>query len=417
MRLLNLLTAWYILITMVGLLIGGFLIYKKLDSEIDFELGRELDRQIEAYAQRVKAGVPPDRLNYDKLEIKEIPFNLPIEELSLRDTVAYHDPMNRHEKQLKASKSFKTEDKHYRISYYNVVIESEDITETVVITMASIFLIQLVILGFFVRIGSKRILRPFHRTLSKIRGFNFQQNKPLEFDQYAISEFNKLNSFLSRMSLKLLKDYRQMKEFSENLSHEIQTPSAIIRGKLEHMMNEDISENQAAMIQSIYQSNEKINKIVRSLSMLAKLENEEFEAPETINLSPVLFRVIESMEELIEMKDLNLKTQIKEEAFVKIHPFVAEVLLQNLINNAIKHNQPGGRIQVELNDYSIRIENTGKLPDFDPEIFFERFKRAENRSDSIGLGLAIVKQICKTYGFRPTYRIENNLHVISILFK
>jgi len=282
--------------------------------------------------------------------------------------------MNRHEKQLKASKSFKTEDKHYRISYYNLVIESEDITETVVITMVSIFLIQLVILGFFIRIGSKRILRPFHRTLSKIRGFNFQQNKPLEFDQYAISEFNKLNSFLSRMSLKLLKDYREMKEFSENLSHEIQTPSAIIRGKLEHMMNEDISENQAAMIQSIYQSNEKINKIVRSLSMLAKLENEEFEAPETINLSPVLLKVIESMEELIEMKDLNLKTQIKEEAFVKIHPFVAEVLLQNLINNAIKHNQPGGKIQIELNDYSIRIENTGKLPDFDPEIFFERFK-------------------------------------------
>ena len=149
MRLLNLLTAWYILITMVGLLIGGFLIYKKLEKEIDFELGRELDRQIDAYAQRVKAGVPPDRLNYDKLEIKEIPFNLPIEELSLRDTVAYHDPMNRHEKQLKASKSFKTEDKHYRISYYNLVIESEDITETVVITMVSIFLIQLVILGFF----------------------------------------------------------------------------------------------------------------------------------------------------------------------------------------------------------------------------------------------------------------------------
>ncbi|WP_332913152.1 sensor histidine kinase [Algoriphagus boritolerans] len=79
-----------------------------------------------------------------------------------------------------------------------------------------------------------------------------------------------------------------MKEFSENLSHEIQTPSAVIRGKLEHLINENITEKQAELISSAYKNNERITHIVRSLGMLAKLENEEFEAPETINLSPAL---------------------------------------------------------------------------------------------------------------------------------
>ncbi|MGM0946995.1 MAG: sensor histidine kinase [Bacteroidota bacterium] len=417
MKLINLLTTWYILITMIALFLGGLLIFKKLESEIDFELGRELDRQIDAYAERIRDGAPADRLIYDKLEITEIPLDIPEEELYLRDTIAYHDPMNREEKQLKASKSYKIDGKHYRISYYNIVVETEDITETVVITMVSVFLIQLLFLGFFTRIGSKKILRPFHQTLDQIRSFNFQKNEPLHLPKNAVAEFEKLNSFLEKMSQKLLNDYRQIKEFSENLSHEVQTPSAVIRGKLEHLMNEDISEKQALMIQAAYQSNEKINKIVRSLSMLAKLENEEFEAPEKIDLSPILHRVLDGMQELIELRSLVVSTQIQENSLVKIHPFIAEVLIQNLINNAIKHNIQGGQLRIELNEYSLRIENSGKLPDKDPEEFFDRFKKANSSSESIGLGLAIVKQICRRYTLRPQYRIENNLHVLMILFK
>ncbi|MFC3416931.1 sensor histidine kinase [Algoriphagus hitonicola] len=417
MKLINLLTIWYTLITMIALFLGGLLIFKKFESEIDFELGRELDRQIDAYAERIESGAPADRLIYDKLEIREIPYELPLEELYLRDTVAYHDPMNRAENQLKASKSYKIDGKHYRISYYNIVVETEDITETVVITMFSVFLIQLLFLGFFTRIGSNKILRPFHKTLDQIRSFNFQKNEPLHLPENSIAEFEKLNSFLEKMSQKLLNDYRQIKEFSENLSHEIQTPSAIIRGKLEHLMNEQISEKQALMIQSAYQSNEKINKIVRSLSMLAKLENEEFEAPEKIDLSPIVQKIIEGMTELIELKNLEVKTQIQENSSVKIHPFIAEVLIQNLINNAIKHNVEGGKLYVELNDYSLRIENSGALPEKDPEEFFDRFSKGNTNSDSIGLGLSIVKQICRRYNLRPIYRIENNLHVLTILFK
>lgn len=417
MKLINIITLWYLGITLAALLVGGFFIYNKLESEIDFELGMELTRQIDAYAERIEKGVSAERLQYDKLEIVEIPYQLPIEELNLRDTLAYHDPMNQNEVQLKASKSYKIDGRHYRISYYNLVVEAEDITETVVITMLAVFTIQLIFIGFFFRIISKKILRPFHESLDAVQSFSLQKNEPLEFQKNGIVEFEKLNEFLERMTKKLLKDYRQIKEFSENLSHEIQTPSAIIRGKLEHLMNEEITEQQAELISSAYQNNERINRIVRSLGILAKLENEEFETPETINLSAITDKILDDLEELMAIRSIQITTKIDPMVWQEIHPYVAEVLLNNLIGNAIKHNIDKGKINLELNSQYLKIENTGIAPTMDPEEYLQRFKKSSNHSDSVGLGLAIVQQICKNYGFQLFYYFENNMHVIRILFR
>ncbi|WP_194776230.1 sensor histidine kinase [Pararhodonellum marinum] len=417
MKLLNLLTSVYLIIIMVALLIGGFFIFKKLGEEIDFELGLELDRQIEAYAERIRQGVSPEALVNERLEIIELPIQLEEEQLNLRDTIAYHDPLNREEKQLKASKSFRIADKHYRISYYNLVIEAEDITETVVYTMLVVFFIQLVFLGLFFRGISNRILKPFQHTLQKIQQFNFQANKPLHFQKSSISEFNQLNEFLEKMTQKLLKDYRQIKEFSENISHEIQTPTAVVSGKLENLMNLDMTEEQALLIYSAYQNNERIHRIVRSLGLLAKLENEEFESPSQIDLSDILIKNIELLSELVILSELKLETDIKPEVMVKMHPFIAEIMVHNLLGNAIKHNLNGGWIKVHLDRHLIKIENSGASIQHDPDELLQRFKKESSNPESIGLGLAIVNQICKTYGFRLSYAPVGNIHLTTIEFK
>jgi signal transduction histidine kinase len=250
-----------------------------------------------------------------------------------------------------------------------------------------------------------------------VQSFSFQKNEPLEFQKNGIVEFEKLNEFLERMTKKLLKDYRQIKEFSENLSHEIQTPSAIIRGKLEHLMNEKITAQQAELISSAYQNNERINRIVRSLGILAKLENEEFETPDTINLSAITDKILADLEELMAIRSIQIATEIDPMVWLEIHPYVAEVLLNNLIGNSIKHNLDKGRINLELNSQFLKIENTGITPTMDPEEYLQRFKKSSDHPDSVGLGLAIVQQICKNYGFRLFYYFENNMHVIRILFR
>lgn len=416
MKLLNLLTTLYLLLTLATLLVGGVFIYQKLESEIDFELGMELERQIDAFAGRIAQGIDPEALQSERLEIKVLPFEMEEESLSLRDTIAYHDPMNREEKQLKASKSVKIDGRHYRISYFNLVVETEDITETVVYTMLIVLLVQLLAVVFFFRSISNRILRPFQHTLDKIQQFSFQKNQPLVLEQTNILEFAQLNQFLERMSAKLLKDYRQIKEFSENISHEIHTPSAVVRGKLEHLMNLEITEEQAHLIHSAYQNNEKIHRIVKSLALLAKLENEEFEQPEPVNLTQLIQANLELLQELIQLRGIELQSSISKPITVPMHPHVAEVMITNILSNAIKHNQANGWIKVELTEKELVVQNSGKTLQAKPEDLLGRFQKESQNPDSVGLGLAIVQQICKTYGFDFSYESESQVHVMRIRF-
>jgi signal transduction histidine kinase len=416
MKLLNQLTLIYLALTLITLVIGGFFIFRKLESEINFELGMELKRQIDAFSVRLQQGATPEGLASDRLQIIELPAELPVEPLTLRDTLAYHDPMNQQEIQLKASQSYKIGDKHYRISYYNLVVETEDITETVVYTMLIVLFVQLLFIGLFFRGLSNRMLSPFYHTLNQIQQFSFQQNEPLRLGRSTIKEFDELNGFLERMSNKLLKDYRQIKEFSENISHEIQTPAAVVRGKLEHLMNLDISYDQAELIHAAYQNNERIHRIVKSLSLLAKLENEEFGAPTPINLTEILKRNLETLEELIHLSELTLETDLSKQVMVTMHPFIAEIMMHNLVSNAIKHNRRGGWIRVALTADRLEITNSGSPLRQQPQELMQRFKKESRHADSVGLGLAIVSQICKTYRFKFSYAFQHETHTAIIDF-
>lgn len=417
MKLLNYLTSIYVVLTLLTLVVGGFFIFSKLESEINFELGRELNRQVDTFAERLRQGAPPEELTSDRLEIFELSYSLPEEELTLRDTLAYHDPMNQNEVQLKATKSYKIGDKHYRISYYNLVVETEDITETVVYTMLIVLVVQLLFIGFFFRGVSNRILMPFYQTLDQIQQFSFQQNVPLDLGRSQIKEFNELNGFLERLSKKLLTDYRQIKEFSENISHEIQTPAAVVRGKLEHLMNLEINREQSELIHSAYQNNERIHRIVRSLGLLAKLENEEFEAPVPINLTDILYKNLKMLKELIQLSALTLETHLDPRILVKMHPFIAEIMMHNLLSNAIKHNQKGGWITVTLTPDTLQLDNSGLPLRQHPKDLLQRFKKDSPHPDSVGLGLSIVNQICKTYGFTFSYSSEKEKHSVIIDFR
>ncbi|EOZ99228.1 sensor histidine kinase [Indibacter alkaliphilus LW1] len=417
MRLLNILTTVYLLITLTAVITGGYFIYRKLVSEIDFELGMELERQIEAYAQRISNGLSPSALENDRLQITELPYDLEEEALVLSDTIAYHDPMNREEKQLKASKSYKIGDKHYRISYYNLVVEAEDITETVVYTMVLVFLIQIIFVVFFFRSISNRVLRPFQNTLKKIKQFDFGANEPLVFEETKISEFDQLNGFLEKMTQKLLIDYRQIKEFSENISHEIQTPTAVVGGKLENLLNSEITEDQAVLIYAAYQNNEKIHRIVKSLGLLAKLQNAEFDTSSKIDLSEILEKSIELISELVILSELKFNADIRPEVFVNMHPSVAEIMFSNLLSNAVKHNFKGGWIKVSLSPHQLLVSNSGKSLTKKTDELKGRFKKESSNSDSVGLGLAIVNQICKTYHFQFDYSVsKDDIHTITIDF-
>ena len=414
MKLINTFTIWYLGISALILLFGGILIFQKLESEIDFEQGMELERQLDNYADKLKNGKSPDRLQKGRLEISELPLETELLPFNVKDTLAWHDQLEQMERQLKGSRSYLINGRHYYLSTYDMVIETSDITETVVQTMVVIFILLLVFIAITGRIVSKKILSPFHQSLEKIKSFSFKENEPLVFTPSKTEEFVKLNDFLHKMSIQLLKDYRVMKEFSENLSHEIQTPVSVVRGKLELLMDSPITDKQAKLIESAYQSNEKITRIVGSLAVLARLENQEFAFSEEIDFSAKVSQTVRDFEELAAIKSISIESVIEPNIFINIHPNMAEMLLQNLMTNAIKHNEKDGLISIRLSSNRLEVTNTGPEPNQDVNNFFQRFKKGNNNQNSIGLGLPIVKQICLVNDFEISYSYQEPHHQVRI---
>jgi signal transduction histidine kinase len=95
---------------------------------------------------------------------------------------------------------------------------------------------------------------------------------------------------------------------------------------------------------------------------------------------------------------------------------LADIMISNLLNNAIKHNILGGELIINLIPRELSIKNSGKALRIEPEKLFDRFVKESTSNESIGLGLSLVKQICETYNFKVSYNYEHSRHEIKVNF-
>jgi signal transduction histidine kinase len=417
MRLVDKFTIWFIVITTVVLVAGGLIVFNSVQHEIDQEAIRRIKSHIDNVAKELEQGKSAQELQSEHVLITEIDAHAPVVELKVYDTMAVYRPrMEALDRKLTVESSYVIDGKHYRISMYDFVAEPDEIADGVRESLAWIFVILLIIVGITNLMISKRILAPFHKTLKAIENFSLKKEVEIKLPETRTKEFSQLNFFLKKMTDKAQGDYRSLKEFTENASHELQTPLAVIRGKLELMLESDLSGEQAGHIVASLNSLEKLSKINHSLTLLTKLRNQEFATVSHINFSQHVETVTNDLSELMEMKSITLKKNIQENVKVLIHPSLADILLTNLFSNAIRHNYESGVIEVRLTAAKLLIQNTGMPPEVPVEHAFERFKRTTRNEDSIGLGLAIVKQICDVSGLSVSYRFEQNVHVIEIVF-
>ena len=417
MKLVDKFTLWFLAITSLVLLVGGLIVFTKVQHEIDREAIRRIKSHIDNIARDLKQGETPEELKSEYVEIKEIDFEAPIINVKVYDTMAIYRPrMVALDRKLTVESSYRIGEKHYRISMYDFVAEPDEIAEGVIKSLAWIFMMLLVIVGITNLMISKRILSPFHKTLKAIENFSLKKDYDIKLPATRTKEFQQLNYFLKQMTVKAQADYRALKEFTENASHELQTPLAVIRGKLELLLESPINNEQGAQILAALNSIEKLSKINHSLTLLNKLENQEFATLDHINISQHVHTIINELTELVEMKSIILKKQIQENVKVLIHPSLADILVMNLFSNAIRHNYPNGVINITLTSHMLLVENTGNPPEIPIEQVFERFKRTSKNNDSIGLGLAIVKQICEVSGLTINYSFEHSHHIIKVGF-
>jgi signal transduction histidine kinase len=229
-------------------------------------------------------------------------------------------------------------------------------------------------------------------------------------------EFTSLNTFLLKMSESSKKDYHLLEELSENTSHELQTPLASIKGKIELLMDSDLSEKQLLTLSSMNDELDRLSSINQSLILLAKLEHFEKNDSQHINFSELLNDRLQYFEDLFEIQNLSLIKDIQEEVYLNFDENLAIIVINNLINNAKRHNIENGKISVILTEDYFEISNTGNPPTIPTEELFKRFKRGNPDQNSIGIGLALVKKILEIYDAEITYHFENDQHTLKINF-
>ncbi len=415
MRLVIKITIFYLFITTIVFIIGGVIAFKVMNREIQFEQRIYLGERMPSLVSYLERRQPTDSVIRDKLIIVPLKDTIPEMGPIYSDTLVMHTTLQRIEPHIKLEAIRNVNNRSYRIIIYDLVIEPDDIQDIVEESLTMIFALLLFLIVGFGLLGSYFVFRPFGKTLSAIKNFSIQQLKPIRLPDSSTTEFIRLNKFIKDMTDKASRDYLSLKEFSENASHEMQTPLAIAQGKLEILMgDEKLTEQQLELITSAQNAIKRVSRLGNSLSLITKIDNKEFSDTQEINISKELNRFIYDFKELMDLKSLSVKTKIENNQLLLGNLVLIELLLTNLLNNAIRHNQEKGYIDIKLENKTLTIENSGYPLKNKPEEYFERFRKGTNDPGSSGLGLSIIKMICDDMGMRITYENIESKHIIKL---
>lgn len=319
---------------------------------------------------------------------------------------------------ISVSSFFMIKGKPYRITSvrYITVIEKRFLLSLVMVV--AWIMVFLVILSIIISVLiSRKILDPFYHALEEIKKFSIKDRKPMQLMETGTYEFRLLNGFLTKMSENSKKDYYLLEELTENTSHELQTPLASVKGKIELMMETGLTEKQFATLSSMNDELDRLSSINKSLILLAKLEHLELKNTGRINLSKILSDRIAYFEDVFAFRNLKVKSSIETDVMISMDKNLLIIVLDNLLSNSKRHNYEQGDIDIALASNRLTISNTGNPPSIPEEEVFGRFSRGNPDQNSIGIGLALVKRILEIFGYEISYRFYNERHVVIVEFK
>jgi signal transduction histidine kinase len=287
------------------------------------------------------------------------------------------------------------------------------------IATVEVILLLLLLAGLFLinRNLAKRIWKPFYTTLGKLRKYKVEKHEPLALSKSSVSEFNDLNTSLEELTVRTHNTYLSQKEFTENASHEMQSPLAVFQSKLELLMQTaPLNEEQAQLIGDLADASQRMTRLNKSLLLLTKIDNNQFADTEKISVDKVLEAFLQQYQPQINEKQIMVSKKFESEIILNVNKALIEILMSNLLGNAIRHNYFDGRIDLLIKENTLIIQNTGKAVALDGQKIFQRFQKDSTDNNSTGLGLEIVKKICAIYNLKISYQFSENLHCFTVQF-
>ena len=310
---------------------------------------------------------------------------------------------------------FRTEDERYmELVVYTPTIEKLDLLRAILGWIIFLYvLLLLIILSINIWVFRKN-MKPLYVLLKWLDSSQLgKKNEPLE-NITKITEFRKLNAATMAFAERGEKLFEQQKTFIGNASHEMQTPLAICRNRLEMLMeDETLTEHQLNELIKTHQTLENLTRMNRSLLLLCKIENGQFADTRSVCLNDILAHYLDDYKEVYAYRNITVTVTTDSSFCVEMNDSLVSVLVTNLLKNSFVHNIDGGFIYIKITANTFEISNTGEKP-LDRERIFERFYQGQKKEGSTGLGLALVDSICKANHLKIDYTYVENRHIFTI---
>ena len=304
---------------------------------------------------------------------------------------------------------------YFQLVVMTPTIEKRDVIHSILIWTSLLYatlLVIIIVLNIYV---FYRSMQPLYRLLDWFRHYRVgQKNEPLP-NRNTITEFRTLYDAANLYAARNEQLFEQQKRFIGNASHELQTPLAICRNRLEMLMeDEDITERQLEELAKTHQTLEHITKLNKSLLLLSKIENEQFADVRPVCFNHIVRRYLDDYCEVYEYRDIAVSVREEARLTFVLNETLAVTLVTNLLKNAFVHNTDGGRLVITLTADTFCISNTGVRHPLDHTKIFARFYKGSKQEGSTGLGLSIVAGICKLSGLEVHYEYRDEMHHFSI---
>lgn len=402
--------------------VWGCVFYLMILHEIDDETNDSLENYKELIIRSVVADSTLLKDHVDLMTryyIREVPAReARLDKDEFYDATVYID-MEMEDEPVRALRTyFMTDDrKYYELVIQTSTVEKEDMIETIVWSMAILYLSLVGCILLVIHFAFRKSFKPLYKLLSWLRGF--QVGRPLAPFNIStpVEEFGILTEAVRESVRRTSELYNKQKQFVENASHELQTPLAICMNKLELLSeNPDCTEQQFKEIATLHHALNSIIRLNKSLLLLSRIENKQFPDTRDICLNHLAKDILEDFCEMYEHKAIHLIFEDKEPLIYTLNESLASTLIANLIKNAFVHNYEEGTVSLSIDRHTFTIANTAHAGRLDTQSLFNRFSRQTEHKESTGLGLAIVKSIADLYDIRIAYLYENRMHRFRLTF-
>ncbi|MBK5539610.1 sensor histidine kinase N-terminal domain-containing protein [Pseudomonas sp. TH05] len=286
------------------------------------------------------------------------------------------------------------------------VAETDEARETMARSLMADTLLRLGMLAIgalvLVWFAVSAALRPLERLRSAVEERQPDDLRPLPLVEVQ-RELWPLVRALNHFTERLRGQFERQAQFIADAAHELRTPLAALKARLELGQRATDPQTWRATLESAAQGTDRLTHLANQLLSLARIENGARAIAEggaqSLDLSQLARELGMAMAPLAHARGVALALEADEPVWLRGEPSLLNELLSNLVDNALAHTPPGGNVILRVSPPGVlEVEDDGPgIPLEDRDRVFERFYRRNQQVAGSGLGLAIVGEICRAH--------------------